>query len=190
MKRIVLGSFLAALVIFVFGAAFWTCPIPYAYVEKASAGDVELGQLLRNALPNDGLYLVPSAAGGSEAAMALHRQGPVATIHYRRDGTEPMAPSMLISGFFHGWVTTFLLAVLLHLAARPRFGERLLLVALAGIAITNYTVLGGGIYWFHPWPWLVLNAAYDATTFLIVGLVLAAIVKPRPARDQDPAASP
>jgi len=178
MKRIVLGSFVAALALFVFGAAFWTCPIPYAYVEKASADDSELGRLLRNALPNDGVYLIPSPANAPETAMALYRQGPVATIHYRRGGAEPMAPSLFVTGFLHGWVTTFLLALLLHLAAPPRFGQRLLLVALAGIAVTNYTVLNDGIYSFQPWPWLLLNAAYDAAAFLMAGLVLAGIVKP------------
>lgn len=43
--------------------------------------------------------------------------------------------------------------------------------------------LGDGIYWFQPWPWLVLNAAYDVVAFVVAGLVLAAFVKPPPARD-------
>ncbi|MCW5557059.1 MAG: hypothetical protein KIT22_04375 [Verrucomicrobiae bacterium] len=190
MKRILLGSFLAALALFVFGAVFWTSPIPYAYVEKAGTDDVELGRLLRNALPNDGVYIVPSPANPTETVMALHRQGPLATIHYHRGGTEPMSPSTFVAGFFHGWVTTFLLALLLHLAARPRCGQWLLLVALAGIAVTNYTSLGDGIYWSHPWPWLVLNAAYNAAAILIAGLVLSAIVKPGASPSPEAPANP
>ena len=178
MMRIVLSSFVAAIVLFVFGAAFWTCPIPYAYVEKATVADAELSQVLRNALPNDGLYLVPSPAGDPEALQKLYGQGPVVTIHYHKDGVEPMAPAVLVQGFFHGWITTFLLAGLVHLTARPRFGQRLLLVTLAGAAGANYMVLGAGIYWFQPWPWLLLNAAYDAVAFVLCGLVLAALVKP------------
>ena len=103
MMRIVLSSFVAAIVLFVFGAAFWTCPIPYAYVEKATVADAELSQVLRNALPNDGLYLVPSPAGDPEALQKLYRQGPVVTIHYHKDGVEPMAPAVLVQGFFHGY---------------------------------------------------------------------------------------
>ncbi|MBL9176202.1 MAG: hypothetical protein JNL10_21850 [Verrucomicrobiales bacterium] len=178
MKRILLGSLAAAIALFLFGAAFWTCPIPYAYVEKAAVGDVELGQALRNALPNDGLYLVPSITTDPKQSTELHRQGPVVTIHYRKGGVEPMTPGFFASGFLHGWVTTFLLAGLLHLTARPRFGQRLLIVTVAGLAGVNYMVLGAGIYWFQPWPWLMLNAAYDAVAFVVSGLVLAAIVKP------------
>lgn len=182
MIRIVIGSFVAALALFAFGAAFWTCPIPYAYVEKSTIGDAELSLLLRNALPNDGLYLVPSPSGEPKAIQDLYRQGPVVTIHYRRDGVEPMSSSVLTLGFFHGWITTFLLAGLVHLTARPRFGQRLLIVALAGAAGANYMVLGAGIYWFQPWPWLLLNAAYDAVAFVVCGLILAAMIKPAPAR--------
>lgn len=178
MKRILLGSLAAAIVLFLFGAAFWTCPIPYAYVEKAAVGDVALGQALRNALPNDGLYLVPSISADPKVSMELHRQGPVVTIHYRKGGVEPMSPAFFGTGFIHGWVTTFLLAGLLHLTARPRFGQRLLIVTLAGLAGANYMVLGSGIYWFQPWPWLILNAAYDAVAFVVCGLVLAGLVKP------------
>ncbi|MBX3733926.1 MAG: hypothetical protein KF791_15225 [Verrucomicrobiae bacterium] len=182
MTRLFLGSFLAAVAMFVFGAGFWTCPIPFVYVERPSVDEAELAQTLRQALPNDGFYRIPSAPGDRTRAAPSHREGPVVSIHYRRDGFDVMAPSVLAAGFLHGWGTTFLLAGLLHLAARPRFGQRLLLVSLAGVAGASFMVLGPGIYWFHPWPWLLLNAAYDAAAFVIAGAVLAAVVKPAPKR--------
>ena len=190
MKRMIAGSFVAALALFAFGAAFWTCPIPYAYVEKASVNDAELGQALRSQLPNDGIYLIPSITSNHEAAQALYRKGPVVTIHYRKDGVEPMSPGVLIAGFFHGWLTTLLLAGMLRIASLPRFGQRVLLVTLGGVAAANYMELGAGIYWFQPWPWLVLNAAYDAAAFLVTGLVLAAFIKPPPAAVGASPASP
>jgi len=178
MKRFLIGSFAAAVVLFIFGAAFWTCPIPYAYVEKPSSNNEALGSVLRDHLPNDGLYLVPGISENPADSIERYRKGPVATIHYRREGVEPRSSSVLILGFFHGWVTTALLAALLRLAPLPRFGQRLMVVTLAGLAAANYMKLGDGIYWFQPWPWLVLNASFDAVAMLITGLVLAAIVKP------------
>ncbi|HAB19341.1 MAG TPA: hypothetical protein DCE44_23290 [Verrucomicrobiales bacterium] len=180
MKRFLLGSFVAALVLFAFGAAFWTCPIPYAYVEKPSTADGSLGAALREHLPNDGLYLVPGIHADPSVTLDQYQRGPVATIHYRRDGVTPMAPEALVAGFFHGWITTAFLAIMLRLAALPRYGQRLMLVTLAGLAAANYMKLSDGIYWYQPWPWLVLNAAYDAAAFLVAGSVLAAIVKPLP----------
>jgi hypothetical protein len=180
MKRFILGSFLAAIALFAFGAAFWTCPIPYAYVEKPSTVEGAFADTLREHLPNDGLYLVPGVHADPNVTLEQYRRGPVATIHYRRDGTEPMNPATLTLGFFHGWITTALLALMLHLTALPRYGQRLTLVTLAGLAAANYMKLGDGIYWYQPWPWLVLTAAYDAAAFLVAGCVLAAIVKVRP----------
>ena len=60
------------------------------------------------------------------------------------------------------------------------------LLSLAGVAVVNYANLGDGIYWFQPWPWLLLNAAYNAVAMLLVGAILGAIL--RPAKAAVPAA--
>lgn len=187
MIRTLIGSLVAAAVLFAFGAAFWNCPTPYAYVEKPSQGSENLGKALREHLPNEGVYLVPGKAATPAETLALYRQGPVATIHYHKDGVEPRSPQLLTTGFLHGWVTTLLLAITLRLCALPRFGQRLLVVTLAGLAVVNYTTLGDGIYWFQPWPWLLLNAAYNSVAMLLVGAILGAIVRPEAAK---PAATP
>lgn len=186
MIRLLLASFVAALALFGFGAAFWTCPIPYAYVEQASSDSETLGVELRKHLPNDGLYLVPGISNNRDEMTRLHRQGPIATIHYRKDGAEPMSPATLGAGFLHGWITTFLLGAMLRLAALPRYGQRLLLVMLSGLAAAIYLRLGDGLYWFQPWPWLILVAAYDTVAFLVAGLVLAGMVKPSPLKAAGP----
>lgn len=180
MIRLLLGSLIAAIVLFGFGAAFWTCPIPYAYVEKPSSSNEALGSALREHLPNDGIYLVPGLQSDPSTARDKAHAGPVATIHYRRDGIAPRSSESLGVGFLHGWVTTFLLGVLLRVARPPRFGQRVTLVTIAGLALTNYIVLGNGIYWFQPWPWLVLTAAYTASAMLVTGLILGAVIVPPP----------
>lgn len=181
MFKLVLGSFLSAMALFVFGAAFWTSPLPYRFVAKPARGDAGLGQALRDHLPVDGLYLVPGIETDPKDAPAAYRAGPVATIHFRKGGVEAMSPSVFINGFLQGWAATSLLALLLRLAPQPRYGLRVLVVVTAASASAIYMKLGDGIYWFQPWPWLVLNAAYDVVAFLVAGLVLAAFIKPTPA---------
>lgn len=185
MIRLLLGSLIAAIVLLGFGAAFWTCPIPYAYVEKPSSSNEALGSALREHLPNDGIYLVPGLQTDPSSAQVKAHAGPVATIHYRRDGIEPRSTESLGVGFLHGWVTTLLLGVLLQVARPPRFGQRVTLVTIAGLAMTNYIVIGNGIYWFQPWPWLVLNAAYTASAMLVTGLILGAVISPSPGESTD-----
>ncbi len=186
MIRLLLGSLIAAIVLFGFGAAFWTCPIPYAYVEKPSSSNEALGSALREHLPNDGIYLVPGLQTENSAAQDKAHAGPVATIHYRRDGIEPRSMESLGVGFLHGWVTTFLLGVLLQVARPPRFGQRVTLVTIAGLALTNYIIIGNGLYWFQPWPWLVLNAAYTASAMLVTGLILGAVIVPAVEEPKEP----
>ena len=73
------------------------------------------------------------------------------TIHHRR-ASNPSA--FFGTGFIHGWVTTFLLAGLLHSHRTPLLpGQRLFIVTFAGLAVTNYTVIRPGIYWY-PTPGL------------------------------------
>jgi len=178
MKTLTLGSFLAALAMFVFGAAFWICPLPYRVAGTPSLGDEALGRLLKDALPKDGLYLVPGVQGKPEEIQSRYRQGPVATIHYHSGGVEPMSPPMLVRGFLLGWATTGLLALLLRLGGNTSYWSRVLQVAAAGAAAALYLRIGDGIWWYQPWPWLVLTAGYDLAVFTLAGLVLAKFVRP------------
>jgi hypothetical protein len=178
MKSLTLGSFLAALALFFFGAAFWISPFPYGFVEKPTLGEEALGRLLRESLPRTGLYLVPGTGTAPEEATRLYKQGPVATIHYRAEGVDSMSPSVFIRGFLVSWVTTALLALILRLGGGARYGTRLTQVVASGLAAAVYLRLGDGIWWFQPWPWLVLTDAYDLAAFTVAGLVLAAFVKP------------
>jgi hypothetical protein len=181
MIKLVLGTFLSALAIFAFGAVFWMSPIHEPYVGKTKSGDEAVGRFLREEFPQAGYYRIPGVQANDDETVRLHRAGPVATIHFRPEGVEPMAPSVMIRGFLHGWVTVALLALVLRLATPATYGSRVLLVAVAGAAGVVYTRLGDGIWWFQPWPWLILTAAYGFAVFLIAGLVLAAFVKPTPA---------
>lgn len=187
MKRFFIGSAVAALVLLGFRSAFWTCPIPYAYVEKPSSSKEALQAALREHLPNDGVYLVPGFMANPAEAKENYRKGPIATIHYRREGLDSEPPPAWLTGFLHAWVTTALLASLLRMANLPRYGQRVILVSLAGLAAVNYMKLGDGIFWFQPWPWLILNASFDAAAILMAALVLAALIpadrSPRPIPD-------
>jgi hypothetical protein len=180
MKKLVLGTFLSALAMFVFGAGFWMSPFPYSFAAKAPGGDEALGRALKASLPTAGLYLVPSVGGDTEKELALYKAGPVATIHFRPEGVDSMSPSVMIRGFLLGWTTTALLALMLRLGMPSTYGARVLAVLTAAAAAAAYIRLGDGIWWFQPWPWLVLTAVYDVAAFGVGALVLAAFVKPQP----------
>jgi hypothetical protein len=180
MFKLALASFIAALALFGYGAIFWISPYPYSFTKKPAQGDEALGAMLRQHLPETGLYLLPGAGSDDQKAQALYQAGPVATIHFEKGGVQAMSPKVFINGFLLGWVTTALLALLLRMANLSSYTARVFLIVVACAAVGAYSILGNAIWWFQPRPWLILNFLYDLSAFLIAGLVLAAFIKPTP----------
>ena len=179
MKRFILGVFLATVAMFVFGAVFWTNPLPYSVLPHAR-DDAAAGQALLAAFPVSGTYLIPSPVGDRKAAADLTRKGPVATVHIQREGFEPMSPRGFLDGFLHEFATVALLALILKITL-PAVGgylSRVAFVTLIGVTISFYSNFSMPIWWHHPFPFYLVLATYNVVAFFIVALVLAAFVKP------------
>lgn len=179
MKKVVVGSLLAAVAMFVWGAAYWMNPLPYAAAQR-SADDRAAGQVLLQHFPNSGTYILPGLHHEPQTLAELHQRGPIAVIHLQRRGRPMMAASVFISGFLHYWITTLLIALLLSraLPALARYWTRVGFVAVAGLAAAFFTNVGHSIWWYQPWGWSLVTGIYDVTAWVVAGLVLAAYVKP------------
>ncbi len=182
MKQLGLGSLLAAVAMFVWGAIFWMSPLPYSALERTS-DDAATGKSLLDHFPKSGTYLLPGQYNDQKALAALTQAGPVATVHLQREGQAVMPPSVFIFGFVHEFLTVFLIALLIKMAlpALGSYRSRVGFVALAGLAAAFFTNAGNPIWWHHPWPWCLFTGIYDVTAWLVAGLVLAAFIKPKPA---------
>ena len=182
MKKLVLGSLLGALVMFVWGAVFWTSPLPYSVMGKIP-DEAAAGKALLEHFPRSGTYLVPSPMQDEKVLTELSRSGPIATVHIQTRGGEPMSAGVFIFGFLHELIAVFLIALLLSLAlpGLPTYGRRLGFVALAGLASSIYVNGANPIWWHHPWPFYLVNGVYDFVAWSATGLVLAGMIKPKPA---------
>jgi hypothetical protein len=103
-------------------------------------------------------------------------------ITFRREGTDPMAPSVFLLGFLHMLASAFLLALALRTAAPAlrAYGARVAFVALVGLFVGVWAHLGEPIWWHQPWGFHVLAAAHDVIGLGLAGLVLARFVRPEP----------
>ena len=115
-----------------------------------------------------------------EAWKSAHEQGPIALVIYRPDGKSPLSPMTMGIGFLLDVGVAGIAAMLLAMCgpSLPFFGRRLLFVFLLGV----YTVFGTNLM---NWNWMnyplqfTLEAAADTlVASLLLGIVLAAIVKP------------
>lgn len=179
MKRIVLGSFLGAVAMFIWGAVFWMGPLPKG-VGLTARDESALGQALRQQLHVSGTYTVPGLSTEPKRAEELAQKGPLAVIHYRSAGGPLPDPSLLLRGFLIEWVTVALIACLLQMAfpVLNSYTRRVLFVMLAAVTLAVHSDAGAVVWWHHAPSWAWLMGFYDVSAWTIAGLVLAAFVKP------------
>ena len=177
MKNLLLGSFLAALAMFVWGFIFWATPLSSGAFQSTS-NYAEIGAALSELLPGDGAYHVPWYGVDEAEMMALHEQGPLATIHFRQAGAPMGSPGVMIGGFVHMLFTALMLALLLRVAspALATYGQRVAFIALAGVTATVWIDLAGPIWWYESMVFAIYTGIYDILGFVVAGLVLARFI--------------
>ena len=181
MKRLVLGVVLAALAMFFWGFLYWGLnPIPYTSWKK-STDDVAAGEALRRYFPESGTYYIPDVRQDSATVARLYEQGPVGFVHLTsREGRPQQDAMMMVRGLLLYLVTAFVLALLMRMAlpALPTYGRRVAFAALGGLAAALLIDIGDSVWWYIPIGWKLHQALYDATVWLVGGLVLAAFLRP------------
>jgi hypothetical protein len=181
MTKLTLGTILATVALFVWGAVFWMNPLPYTYLERTS-DDAQAGQALLAHFPRTGTYILPGPHHEEATLKRLHEAGPLAMVHVVKQGRPLMAGSTFALGFLQELVVVMLIGALLHLARNSltRYVARVRFVTVAGIAAAVFSDFGAPIWWNHPWPFHLVSAIYAVTGWFVVGLVLAAFIRPRP----------
>jgi hypothetical protein len=183
MKQTLVGAAVAAVAMFLWGFLFWgATDIPYKAVMRAVPDEPAFAQKLTEALPETGVYLVPSPSSGLSQDEMTKRMGagPVAQVIFIREGVG-VGAGVFVWGYVHMFVTAVLAGLFLR-AARPAavsYGSRFNLVLLAGLAGSVFSNLGKPIWWHHPWSYHILYFAYDVTSWLLAALVLAKFIRER-----------
>lgn len=180
MKNLAVGSLLAAVAMFIFGAVYWSSPVMSVGAREV-ADDAAAQSILRHAFPETGVYWVPGMrlyAEDTERYNALHEAGPVAMINIVQDPGPPMAPSTFVAGFLHEWIVCFLIGLLLLRVAPalPGYGDRVGFVTLAGFVMAVFVDLGAVIWWNMPLALQLVDGLYNVVAWLLAGLVMARFV--------------
>lgn len=179
MKGVILGAVIGAAVMFFWGFLFWgVLPVGSAAMSGVDNQATFQSMLAQN-LGESGVYVVPFSEDPSDAEFqALHAEGPIATVYYRAEGSEPMSTSTFVMGYLHELVVLLIMGVMLKMAAIASYGARLVVVFLGGLSGAALSSLSGPIWWLHPWNMAVIDLIYQGVAWLLAALVLAALVKP------------
>lgn len=193
--RVLLASILAAVLMFVWGFVFWGLLGAGSRLLEPLPAELDVLAALRNSQAPSGMYVYPSMPVDSQDDEAIaeferkHQEGPLLQLAYRQEGGPPMPPAIFAQGFGHYFAVALLTSCLLALAATglPHFGGRLVFVLLVSLVAAIWGNVGDVVWWFHSPLYCMGNMAYTLGAGLVMGLVLAAIVR-RPAESGPPAA--
>ena len=118
MKSRAIAVLLATVAMYVWGFLYWGVnPLPYTSWQQTT-DDVAAGKALLDLLPNSGTYYIPSPRHDADTLSRLFEAGPLAFIHFHRQGRPQHDPMIMIKGFVLDLAVVILLAALLR-TARP-----------------------------------------------------------------------
>jgi len=187
MIRLSLAVFLAAVVQFGWGFAFWTMTPISKQMIGSMPDEEKVTQALKEANPETGVYFLPygdcQAMSGDEEAMAAfaerHRAGPLVQVIYRKEGIEPMSPAVFAMGFAHMVGSCLLAGGLLLLAAPalPGYFARFFFVVGLGAFAVFAIQLANPVWFHHPWKFSLLHSFFELVSWVLAGIILAAFLR-------------
>lgn len=192
-SRTILGSLLAAVVLFVWGFVYYTLLPINNMVSSKVPNEIVTLDMLKMQLPKEGVYVLPypkefsesqktTKTGPSPAAVKETSTGPYARIFFKPEASYAMSAKDFVLGYLHLLASALLVGLLLTMARNqlPRFWQRWLFVVTAGTFAAIYVQLGGPIWFRHPWGYDLATAAfYQIGSWVLAGFPLAMLIKPR-----------
>ncbi len=170
---------LAAVLLWVWGFAFWTLnPLPYETWK--SAKDDRAAQLaLLQHFPSSGTYHIPSRAHSAEEERALLHSGPWGFVQISYAEREPLDIKTLAYGLLLNFVFAAGLAMLMFRvrSTARTYSGRLGVPFWAGLIAVVLIDGGDVVWWSLPYAWQMHVALYNFSAFLITGAVLAFFIK-------------
>jgi hypothetical protein len=184
-KRLALGIGLATIALYLWGMLYWGVnPLPYR-TWRQTTDDAGVRQALLQYFPVAGTYFVPGLHHDDATLNQLFAEGPIVFVHHTsREGRPLHDTGIMVKGFVLDFVVVVLIALLLEFAAPAlgTYGQRIKLVAIAGLTATILVDGGDIVWWYLPWDWKLQQAIYTFGAWLVSGLVLARFVAPAAAR--------
>lgn len=185
MIRVIWGSLVAAIAMFIIGFIFFG-PLGLSTLATKSIDDapaLAIQQTLKANLPQTGTYMVPND-GKSAGQTSMYGNGPIATVHYNSSGfVAGMDPATLGKGFVFNFAIALLIGLaLIGIDGRVQdFGSRARVAAIIGISGAAFVNLAEPIYYHHDWPHFLYAFIADALMLAAAGVIVAWFLKTPPA---------
>lgn len=141
---------------------------------------------MQAAMPADGLYMFPGMdvnAKDRKAEMAAYvakaKVNPTGLVVFHAPKADQGMTKQMIGEFVIELICVLMAAILLNLANIPGFVGRVLTVVAVGVPAVLWT---NGSYWLwygFPGSYTLANMTIELIGFVVAGLVLAALMRPK-----------
>ncbi|MBM81202.1 MAG: hypothetical protein CMJ78_11495 [Planctomycetaceae bacterium] len=191
MKRILLSGFLGGIAYFIWGNLAWMVVPLHMPTISMLPNEADVSENLKNL--ESGVYVAPWSSNEEDWNdpesdwSKRHASGPLYTIYIQHEGEDAMPASMMINGFIIDFLAATLAACLLSsaIAGNPlSYMQRVGFVLGMGIFVALLSHLAY-------WNWMHFELRYTIGFVIdvvvgctLMGLVVAAIVKPVPNTDE------
>lgn len=174
MGRVILGSVVAAIAMFVIGFIFFATPLYQIGSDSLDNGRAAaVQQALAANVPETGTYHVPS--GDTPEQTVMYGQGPIAMVHYNSGGFPVADMGAIVGGLVLDFIVALLIgAALLGVTDRvPDFGSRARVVVIMAAAAAAFMHLGPPIWYHLGWGYFIYLFVADFAALAAAGLILA-----------------
>jgi hypothetical protein len=181
MLRLLLGSLVVALVLWVWSTVFYVIsPIPY-YTMSETADDIAAGEALRKHFPETGTYILPGRYADDDVRKQMRANGPVATVYIAREGTAEVSVSQILIGTFNSVVIGLLLgaAMLMMNKYTTDYWAHVAIGSTFGMAYTAYPRFADIIWSAFPPGYQLMMIFSDGFSWILIVLVMAWFTRPK-----------
>ena len=174
MIRILIGSVVGGIAMFVVGFVFWATPLAalgYSHADEQKSAAIQTA--LAQNLTGTGHYIVPDVT--TQGGTVLYGRGPVATVDFNAAGFPTTDNAALIGGLVQEIVVVLMFGLaLLPICARVQdFESRARVVVGISAAAALMIALSDPIINHADWRFAIYNLVADIAMLAAGGLVLA-----------------
>ena len=189
LRSLVLGTVLGGLVAFAWSTVSWEVIGWHEKTMVSFQNEDEVSAVIASHAPRDGTYILPGGPStegmtseqkkkAEAAVMEKMQKGPIMVAAVRRGGFGSFSRALIIQ-VLGLMAAAFLLTWLLLQTNGLSYGRRVAFLAIAGLAASVIVELPNWNWWGFSGPYTAVNMADATITWLLAGLVIARVAKPR-----------
>ena len=183
--RLILGAIVGAVIVFIVSALLHMfSPLGMMGIGVAPTEEA-LMQAVRANVPNSGVYLFPGMdpkKTPTEADMKVWqeklRAGPYGLLVVKLDGIDPMPGRNMLLEFLSVFAAALVAGFVLLICGGP-YGVRALIPVLLALFAFFSLSLSWWIWYTFPLPFILGILVIEVIAWLLAGLVMAKIIRPR-----------